>query len=176
MHFDALAVAKKCLLKAERYAAISKSGFTPEELEVISMLRDHVSMLETTLSFAVVDPKRTTGRQMANMADIADEENDDKNDSHMASGYIDSLKKRDKHHTNAGVLLSLSHRVEKIKRLSRLDGPKEFMLVGQLNHVQQVMSELNKIFRVYVRGNSLAASTQSGTSVSVDGHKLDIDT
>ena len=184
MHFDALAVAKKCLLKAERYAAISNAGYTQEEIEVMTILRDHVAMLETALSFAVVssaaDDKNkttTTGRRMASMGSIADEENDDKNDSHLASGYIDSLRNRGRNNLkhNSGAMLSLSHRVEKIKRLSRLDGPKDCLQVGQLNHVQQVMAELSKIFRVYVRGNALAASTLSGTSVTVDGHKLDMD-
>ena len=40
---DAMVVAKKALLRAERFRSVSNEALTDEEIEMLQMLRDHVS-------------------------------------------------------------------------------------------------------------------------------------
>ena len=68
--------------------------------------------------------------------------------------------------------LTLAHRVERIRRLMKLDDSKAFLMASELNHAQQIVTSLHKIFKSYVRGNAVHAQTKTGTYVALDGREV----
>ena len=176
MDEDALTVGKKCLLRAERYAALTKTTLTIDEIDVLDTLRDHVSMIETKMSYKEEEEEEglSSSRRMCSTVSLGDEENDDGNDARL-SAYQNKHASKLKQGGSHSMVVSITHRVERMRKLMRLDGGKESFLFDDLDHHQQVLNGLSKIFKVYARGNSLHASTKSQHHVAVDGRQLDMD-
>ena len=169
-HFpvDAWVCGKKTLLRAEKYNAISSKALTAEETKVLQVLRDYVSMLEVYIGHHKNSSSVQSDRKFCSMNSLEEEENDDGKDHEL----IGKFGKGPTQKKAASSSLSLAHKVDKLRRLMKLDGSDSFLMASDLNHAQEIMSALRKIFKSYVRGNALSAQTKTGTYVTLDGREL----
>ena len=63
---DALVIAKRTLLRSEKFQSQTDIDLTDEEVEVLHLLRDQVAMLETLLASQVRRREGRGGRNRAN--------------------------------------------------------------------------------------------------------------
>lgn len=79
MPMNAWVCGKKVLLLAEKYNAISHEDLKHSQIEMLQVLRHHVSMLEVYLSTHKDNKETKSGRKYCDLNSLMEEENDDGN-------------------------------------------------------------------------------------------------